>query len=71
MLHSSFQKQPHFSALGEKGGVDAPQREEKCRGEKGESKNSRDGAIGVGGGALKRESRRARAAEAEALFVEN
>lgn len=57
MLHSSFQKQPHFSALGEKGGVDAPQREEKCRGEKGEvkreRKNSRDGAIGVGGGGFK------------------
>lgn len=38
MLRSSFQKQPHFSALGEKGGVDAPQREEKWRGEKGEVK---------------------------------
>lgn len=33
------------------------------------SKNSRDG--GVGGGAVKQESRRAQATEAEALFVEN
>lgn len=67
-----------FTVLGEKRGVDAPQREEKWRGEEREvmrqSKNSRDREIVcvcVWGGALKPESRRARATEAEALFVEN